>query len=199
MIFTLSRAHPHLKNNDQQKLDNSKSKKISLKNNLDSDNLKLNLTLAERSLLSPYIQFSSTKPADPPTIFQEEDRRRRSTEHLSISVCESLRAWSQPETAMDYHGNEVTVMSMIDQNGSRQHQYIYETFCVNEDESCTGIDTTAYTSKCQTKQIWVNALVKNSLNQIGWTKIKVRGACNCFLWSKSVEPESIWESLLRRR
>lgn len=186
----------------QHKIGNSK-----IADNLREDNL-----LPGSAVLSPYVRFSSTKPVHPPWASDEQasnsnstsnDRERRSTQHIGISVCDTLREWSQPETAKDFNGKTVQVMTMIDQGGSRQLQYFYETFCSmdgnNTEPSCLGIDTSVYTSKCITKHIWVNAYVKNERNQVGWAKIKIRGSCNCSLYRASVASTSIWDDLLRKR
>ncbi|GAU96034.1 hypothetical protein RvY_07537 [Ramazzottius varieornatus] len=48
---------------------------------------------------------------------------------------------------------------------------------------CFGIDTTAYQGYCVTQQSFVYAMVKNQRGEVGWNVIRVRGGCECAVFS----------------
>ncbi|XP_067946728.1 venom nerve growth factor-like [Watersipora subatra] len=208
-MLAVTYSHPTHKHSDKHKEKHYHNKKSSRgTTSLSTDNLEINQELIDPTQLSPFVKFSKTKPTDSPWLTEEENehnrtsdhRARRSTEHLGITVCDTVKEWTQPPVAKDFNGNTVQVMTRIDQDGATQLQYFYEIYCSSDEEpSCLGIDSAAYTSKCITKYIWVNAYVRNGLNQKGWSKIKIRGSCNCSIWRKSVGPTSIWDELLLRK
>ena len=218
-MFSLTDSIPTQRQPDRHKEDNSRhstednsqhSMPSAVHKSTSTDNLNLKRALADQpNSSSLFSRFAKTKPTHPPWISEKDikptntsqsERNRRSADYVGESVCDTLSTWSQLDDAVDFNGRSVKVMTMIDQDGARQLQYFFETFCSSDDEPpCRGIDTSAYTSKCTTTYIWVNAFVRNELNQVGWAKIKIRGSCDCSLWSISAEPTSIWEDLLRKR
>lgn len=160
---------------------------------------------------SPYVRVAANKPVHPPWATEEEEhapegdsRHRRSAGAFNVveSVCDSTSDWVEKESAEDMWGNPVHVIKNIQVGNAMMKQYFYETFCTaqtSSNQTCRGIDASAYTSKCETKHIWAYAQVRNHLNDIGWTHVKIRGSCNCALYRKEERLSSIWEDLKRRR
>lgn len=154
-------------------------------------------------LQSPYVQLSTSSPTNTPW----GSRVRRSTAHIKQSLCDSVSDWNARTTAKDLWGHDVRIVQSIEVSknnvtgeSTRVNQYFYETYCASEALSCRGIDTSTYSSKCETKHIWAYARVINSNNEEGWVLIKLRGSCNCALYPLvSTQSQNIWEDLLKRR
>jgi len=143
------------------------------------------------------VQISATRPRKPP-VGVDINRPKRSVGsnsnlHIKQSVCDSVSTWTEKQTAEDLWGNTVTVLN-INSGGVRMPQYFYETYCREENSEGRGIDSSLFTSKCETKHTWAYARVKNAANEEGWNFIKVRSSCNCALYKKE-QQQSLWNDL----
>ena len=219
-ISTLTNARPsHKRHSNRHREHNSKHKlknRAELKaNRRASKALQKDLDLLTlHNMKSPHVHFSETKPTHSPwgtpmadtittnsSSSYDADRARRSVEHeVEMNTCQTLSLWVEIPTAEDINGNTVEVMSTFSIGSTRQAQYIYESYCAEDDEPpCTGIDTTQYTSRCKTQFTYILAYVRTMSGDVGWNRIKVRGSCVCSVKKIQNSPESsIWDFLKRR-
>lgn len=150
---------------------------------------------------SIYVRFATEPPTLPPWINTESDSRVRRSTNSSIqlrvkqSVCDSLTTWVLKTTAEDVHGNVLELAQHIDVDGLRIQQYFYETYCLEEKCACKGIDTSLYTSECESKYIFAYAKTIDSQGDRAWTLIKLRGSCNCSIKRKSDHNSRFWDDL----
>lgn len=157
-----------------------------------------------------YTRFSKEKPTLPPWVDASLELELQSTNtsrgkrsvgssQVGQSVCDSISEWVEIDRAEDMFGNTVQVVKNIQSGNTRIGQYFYETFCADDGNTCRGINESRYNSKCETKHIFTYAQVRTSSNETGWMYIKIRGSCNCMLYSKHTNPRmSIWDELLKR-
>ncbi|XP_034395670.1 uncharacterized protein LOC117735254 [Cyclopterus lumpus] len=136
------------------------------------------------------------------------DRRRGEK-----SVCESESVWvTDKKTAIDSHGQKVTILQEIQTQTGPLKQYFYETRCreaeqlVNAGRSrgggaaahpprsvgtgvagagCLGVDKKQWVSECKVKQSYVRALTKDANNRTGWRWIRIDSSCVCVLLSRA--------------
>ena len=111
-------------------------------------------------------------------------RRQRPTRVHPVPTCMSIHAWTQMNESINMNGQRVTVLPYIMMAGERHMQYIYETMCLDEDQSCRGVNKNRYKSECKTKKTYAYAFVRNELGEENWAHIEVRGSCNCALFPK---------------
>lgn len=198
MYIAVGHTYPSIQRS-QHKTSKDNSKHDSQKSNINSTEIHH----APKEYQSIYVRFAPQIPETPP--WQPPDgpaapRTKRSTNPsmhpIKQSVCESVSNWVEKTTAEGMWGNTLTVAQKIDISGTRVHQYFYETRCVEEHCQCLGIDTTRYTSKCESQHIWAYAKVTDSYGTEGWNLIKLRGGCGCLITAKVEERyESLWNDL----
>ena len=112
-------------------------------------------------------------------------KRQAFDEFMHVPVCKSISDWVERTEAHDMWGNKVEVLQEIEIGGTRVNQYFYETYCREEKASCLGIDTSRYFSVCKNKHVWAYAKIRTKVGDEGWNLIKIRGSCNCALYSKN--------------
>ncbi|XP_026211465.1 uncharacterized protein LOC113159137 [Anabas testudineus] len=132
------------------------------------------------------------------------DRRRGER-----SVCEAESIWvTDKKTAIDSHGQQVTILQDIQTQTGPLKQYFYETRCRQAEQqsntsksrssgaaakpqgtgvagaSCLGVDK-KWLSECKAKQSFVRALTKDANNRTGWRWIRIDSSCVCVLLSRA--------------
>nr|XP_046270117.1 uncharacterized protein LOC124072628 [Scatophagus argus]XP_046270118.1 uncharacterized protein LOC124072628 [Scatophagus argus] len=133
------------------------------------------------------------------------DRRR-----VEKSVCESESVWvTNKTTAIDAHGQQVTILQEIQTQTGPLKQYFYETRCRQAEQrrnlsvsrvagaqakpmgtgvagaGCLGVDKKQWVSECKAKQSFVRALTKDANNRTGWRWIRIDSSCVCVLLSRA--------------
>ncbi|KAM9843122.1 uncharacterized protein ntf4 [Aulostomus maculatus] len=137
------------------------------------------------------------------------DRRRGEK-----SVCEAESVWvTDKKTAIDSHGQKVTILQEIQTQTGPLKQYFYETRCRQAEQQssasrvqgargaagappkplgtgvagagCLGVDKKQWVSECKAKQSYVRALTKDANNRIGWRWIRIDSSCVCVLLSRA--------------
>lgn len=133
------------------------------------------------------------------------DRRRGEK-----SVCESESVWvTDKKTAIDSHGQQVTILQEIQTQTGPLKQYFYETRCRQAEQrsnvsrsrssgaaakpqgtgvagaGCLGVDKKQWLSECKAKQSYVRALTKDANNRTGWRWIRIDSSCVCVLLSRA--------------
>ncbi|XP_059203957.1 uncharacterized protein LOC131983274 [Centropristis striata] len=130
------------------------------------------------------------------------DRRRGEK-----SVCESESVWvTDKKTAIDSHGQKVTILQEIQTQTGPLKQYFYETRCRAAEQlssagrlrnplkpigtgvagaGCLGVDKKQWLSECKAKQSYVRALTKDANNRTGWRWIRIDSSCVCVLLSRA--------------
>ncbi|XP_042361192.1 uncharacterized protein LOC121956853 [Plectropomus leopardus] len=132
------------------------------------------------------------------------DRRRGEK-----SVCESESVWvTDKKTAIDSHGQKVTILQEIQTQTGPLKQYFYETRCREAEQpsnagrsragaalrpagtgvagaGCLGVDKKQWVSECKAKQSYVRALTKDANNRTGWRWIRIDSSCVCVLLSRT--------------
>ncbi|XP_056262817.1 uncharacterized protein LOC130188469 [Pseudoliparis swirei] len=128
------------------------------------------------------------------------DRRRGEK-----SVCESESVWvTDKKTAVDSHGQKVTILQEIQTQTGPLKQYFYETRCREAERrvkgsdgrsrsvgtgvagaGCLGVDRRQWVSECKAKQSYVRALTKDANNRTGWRWIRIDSSCVCVLLSRA--------------
>nr|XP_057904519.1 neurotrophin-3 [Doryrhamphus excisus]XP_057904520.1 neurotrophin-3 [Doryrhamphus excisus] len=132
------------------------------------------------------------------------DRRRGEK-----SVCESESVWvTDKKTAIDSHGQTVTILQEIQTQTGPIKQYFYETRCRQAEQQspagrppaskgpaskptgvagagCLGVDKKQWVSECKAKQSFVRALTKDANNRTGWRWIRINSSCVCVLLSRA--------------
>ncbi|XP_068192412.1 uncharacterized protein [Antennarius striatus] len=133
------------------------------------------------------------------------DRRRGEK-----SVCESESVWvTDKTTAIDSHGQKVTILQDIQTQTGPLKQYFYETRCRQAEQwsnasrsrggvavlrpvgtgvagaGCLGVDKKQWVSECKAKQSFVRALTKDGNNRTGWRWIRIDSSCVCVLLSRA--------------
>ncbi|XP_037647869.1 uncharacterized protein LOC119501522 [Sebastes umbrosus] len=120
------------------------------------------------------------------------DRRRG-----ELSVCDSNSVWViDKKTAIDYHGQTVTILQEIQTQKGPLKQYFFETRCGKPEqpsnagrsgagaaprEGCLGVDKKQWVSECKAKQSYVRALTKDASDRISWKWIRIDSSCVCVL------------------
>ncbi|KAI7792123.1 neurotrophin-3 [Triplophysa rosa] len=153
---------------------------------------------------SPRVLLSDRPPLQPPPLYLTDDfvsnqdtsgtnktRQKRYIQHKSYrgeySVCDSQSQWvTDRTTAMDIHGNPLTLTSTINQGGTPVKQYFFETTCRSTKPykgGCRGIDDKHWNSECKTTQSYVRALTQ-SKSGMGWRWIRIDTSCVCALSRK---------------
>uniref|UniRef100_A0A087XY62 Neurotrophin-4 n=1 Tax=Poecilia formosa TaxID=48698 RepID=A0A087XY62_POEFO len=136
------------------------------------------------------------------------DRTTPNTRRGEKSVCESESTWvNNKTTAIDSHGERVTIIPQIQTMTGALKQYFYETRCRRPDgqsgssrtrgagarsaaagvagASCLGVDKKQWRSECREKQSYVRALSKDAKNKMGWRWIRIDSSCVCVLLSRT--------------
>ncbi|XP_067426771.1 uncharacterized protein [Thunnus thynnus] len=136
------------------------------------------------------------------------DRRRGEK-----SVCESESVWvTDKKSAIDSHGQQVTILQEIQTQTGPLKQYFYETRCRQAEQpsnagrsqgsrgaaasakstgmgvagaGCLGVDKKQWVSECKAKQSYVRALTKDANNRTGWRWIRIDSSCVCVLLSRA--------------
>ncbi|XP_029293860.1 uncharacterized protein ntf4 [Cottoperca gobio] len=132
------------------------------------------------------------------------DRRRGEK-----SVCESENVWvNNKTTAIDSHGQKVTILQEIQTQTGPLKQYFFETRCRKAEQlsnagssrvgaapksigtgvagaGCLGVDKKQWVSECKAKQSYVRALTKDANNRTGWRWIRIDSSCVCVLLSRT--------------
>lgn len=131
------------------------------------------------------------------------DRRRGEK-----SVCEAESVWVTDKTsAIDSHGQTVTILQEIQTQTGPLKQYFYETRCRQAEQQsnasrskggaaksigtgvagagCLGVDKKQWVSECKAKQSYVRALTKDANNRTGWRWIRIDSSCVCVLLSRA--------------
>ncbi|KAM6913652.1 uncharacterized protein ntf4 [Lycodopsis pacificus] len=132
------------------------------------------------------------------------DRRRGEK-----SVCEAESVWvTDKKTAIDSHGQKVTILQEIQTQTGPLKQYFYETRCREAEQfsnagrsrggappksvgtgvagaGCLGVDKKQWVSECKAKQSYVRALTKDANNRTGWRWIRIDSSCVCVLLSRT--------------
>lgn len=134
------------------------------------------------------------------------DRRRGEK-----SVCESESVWVTDKTsAIDSHGQMVTILQEIQTQTGPLKQYFYETRCRQAEQrssntsrskgagaalksigtgvagaGCLGVDKKQWVSECKAKQSFVRALTRDANNRTGWRWIRIDSSCVCVLLSRA--------------
>lgn len=136
------------------------------------------------------------------------DRRRGEK-----SVCESESVWvTDKKSAIDSHGQKVTILQEIQTQTGPLKQYFYETRCRQAEQQsnagrsqgsrgaavsakstgmgvagagCLGVDKKQWLSECKAKQSYVRALTKDANNRTGWRWIRIDSSCVCVLLSRA--------------
>ncbi|XP_026180963.1 uncharacterized protein ntf4 [Mastacembelus armatus] len=133
------------------------------------------------------------------------DRRRGEK-----SVCEAESVWvTDKKTAIDSHGQQVTILQEIQTQTGPLKQYFYETRCRQAEQQtnagrsngagaaarslgtgvagagCLGVDKKQWLSECKAKQSYVRALTKDANNRTGWRWIRIDSSCVCVLLSRA--------------
>lgn len=132
------------------------------------------------------------------------DRRRGEK-----SVCEAESAWvTNKTTAIDWNGQQVTILQEIQTQTGPLRQYFYETRCRQAEQrsskassgsraaprstetgvagaGCLGVDKKQWVSECKAKQSYVRALTKDANNRTGWRWIRIDSSCVCVLLSRA--------------
>ncbi|XP_055366677.1 neurotrophin-3 [Betta splendens] len=133
------------------------------------------------------------------------DRRRGER-----SVCESESVWvTDKKSAIDSHGQQVTILQEIQTQTGPLKQYFYETRCRPAEQQnngsrsrspgaaakpqgtgvagsvCLGVDKKQWLSECKAKQSYVRALTKDAYNRTGWRWIRIDSSCVCVLLSRA--------------
>ncbi|XP_035470820.2 uncharacterized protein LOC118288630 [Scophthalmus maximus] len=133
------------------------------------------------------------------------DRRRGEK-----SVCESESVWvTDKKSAIDSHGEKVTILQEIQTQTGPLKQYFYETRCRQAEQpsntgrsrgsgaaprspamgvagsGCLGVDKKQWLSECKSKQSFVRALTKDANNRTGWRWIRIDSSCVCVLLSRT--------------
>ncbi|XP_029997827.1 uncharacterized protein ntf4 [Sphaeramia orbicularis] len=151
---------------------------------------------------------SSRAPSDVPHAVKRDKRshlmdRRRGEK----SVCESESVWvTDKKTAIDSHGQKVTILQEIQTQTGPLKQYFYETRCRQAEQAsrpkpggraarpmgtgvagagCLGVDKKQWVSECKAKQSFVRALTKDANNRTGWRWIRIDSSCVCVLLSRA--------------
>ncbi|KAF3699809.1 Neurotrophin-4 [Channa argus] len=145
------------------------------------------------------------------------DRRRGEK-----SVCESESIWvTDKKTAIDSHGQQVTILQEIQTQTGPLKQYFYETRCRQAEQQsnssrsrvsgaaakplgtgvagagCLGVDKKQWMSECKAKQSYVRALTKDTNNRTGWRWIRIDSSCVCVLLSRANQTP-VRDSLTRK-
>lgn len=142
------------------------------------------------------------------------DRRRGEK-----SVCESESVWvTNKTTAIDSHGQTVTILQEIQTQTGPLKQYFYETRCRQAEQrgdagrskgaakpvgmgvagaGCLGVDKKQWVSECKAKQSYVRALTKDANNRTGWRWIRIDSSCVCVLLSRT--NQAVGREVLTRR
>ncbi|XP_076608316.1 uncharacterized protein ntf4 [Chaetodon auriga] len=144
------------------------------------------------------------------------DRRRGEK-----SVCESESVWVTNKTsAIDSHGQTVTILQEIQTQTGPLKQYFYETRCRQAEQrsnvskskgaaaarsvgmgvagaGCLGVDKKQWVSECKAKQSYVRALTKDANNRTGWRWIRIDSSCVCVLLSRA--NQALGREVLTRR
>ncbi|CAJ1076370.1 uncharacterized protein LOC126405959 [Xyrichtys novacula] len=131
------------------------------------------------------------------------DRRRGEK-----SVCEAESVWvTNKTTAIDSHGQRVTILQEIQTQTGALKQYFYETRCRSAEQQsslgrskgaaakpagtgvagagCLGVDKKQWVSECKAKQSYVRALTRDANNRTGWRWIRIDSSCVCVLLSRA--------------
>ncbi|KAM7371557.1 hypothetical protein PAMP_008782 [Pampus punctatissimus] len=148
------------------------------------------------------------------------DRRRGEK-----SVCESESVWvTDKKSAIDSHGQTVTILQEIQTQTGPLKQYFYETRCRQPEQQsngsrsqgsrgaapsakstgmgvagagCLGVDKKQWLSECKAKQSYVRALTKDANNRTGWRWIRIDSSCVCVLLSRA--NQTLGREVLTRR
>ncbi|XP_049418163.1 uncharacterized protein LOC125880002 [Epinephelus fuscoguttatus] len=144
------------------------------------------------------------------------DRRRGEK-----SVCEAESVWvTDKKTAIDSHGQKVTILQEIQTQTGPLKQYFYETRCREAEQTtntgrsragaalkpvgtgvagagCLGVDKKQWVSECKAKQSYVRALTKDANNRTGWRWIRIDSSCVCVLLSRA--NQALGREVLTRR
>ncbi|XP_018937833.1 neurotrophin-3-like [Cyprinus carpio] len=152
---------------------------------------------------SPRVLLSDRPPLQPPPLYLMDDfvsnqggsstnktRQKRNTEHKSyraeFSVCDNVSLWVNRTTAVDDHGQVVTILRSINAGRRNIQQYFYETRCdttKSQKGSCRGIDKKHWNSQCKTSQSYVRALTQDK-SSVGWRWIRIDTSCVCAISRK---------------
>ncbi|KAM8844059.1 uncharacterized protein ntf4 [Spinachia spinachia] len=147
--------------------------------------------------------------ADTPGAAAARPVRRDKRSHLpdrrrgEKSVCEAQSGWViDKKTAIDSHGQNVTILQEIQTQTGPLKQYFYETRCREAElpadgaasrpvgtgvagAGCLGVDRKQWVSQCKAKHSYVRALTKDANNRTGWRWIRIDSSCVCVLLSRA--------------
>lgn len=154
---------------------------------------------------SPRVTAEALRPVKRDKRSHLVDRRRGEK-----SVCESESVWvTDKTTAIDSHGQKVTILQEIQTQTGPLKQYFYETRCRQAEQrsnasrskspgaaakpvgtgvagaGCLGVDKKQWVSECKAKQSFVRALTKDANNRVGWRWIRIDSSCVCVLLSRA--------------
>lgn len=146
-------------------------------------------------------------PAEAPRAARREKRSHLMDQRRGErSVCEAQSRWVvDKKTAIDSHGQEVSILQEIQTQTGPLKQYFYETTCRKAEQrgnssraqaartlemgvagaGCLGVDKKQWVSECIVKQSFVRALTKDANNRIGWRWIRINSSCVCVLLSRT--------------
>uniref|UniRef100_A0A3B3UYK2 Neurotrophin-4 n=1 Tax=Poecilia latipinna TaxID=48699 RepID=A0A3B3UYK2_9TELE len=153
---------------------------------------------ADRTTPTPTWADYNREPADEAHRPVKRDKRSHliDTRRGEKSVCESESTWvNNKTTAIDSHGERVTIIPQIQTMTGALKQYFYETRCRRPD-GCLGVDKKQWRSECREKQSYVRALSKDAKNKMGWRWIRIDSSCVCVLLSRTNQGKDV---MTRRR
>ncbi|XP_017161557.1 neurotrophin-4 [Poecilia reticulata] len=176
---------------------------------------------ADRTTPTPTWADYNREPVDEAYRPVKRDKRSHliDTRRGEKSVCESESTWvNNKTTAIDSHGERVTIVPQIQTMTGALKQYFYETRCRRPDgqsgssrtrgagarsaaagvagASCLGVDKKQWRSECREKQSYVRALSKDAKNKMGWRWIRIDSSCVCVLLSRTNQGKDV---MTRRR
>ncbi|KAH3738148.1 hypothetical protein DPMN_044776 [Dreissena polymorpha] len=102
---------------------------------------------------------------------------------FSKKSCGTRSSYVYKTEAEDIFGDTVSIYPVIEFGKVTIDQYFHETYCLDENCACAGIDSKHFTSFCETTHSYTYArAVKNG--NLGWTFVKVRSGCACIINEK---------------
>lgn len=154
---------------------------------------------------------SSKSTSEVPRAMRRDKRSHLDRRRGEKSVCESESVWvTDKTTAIDSHGQTVTILQEIQTQTGPLKQYFYETRCRQAEQQsntsrsrsggggaarstgigvagagCLGVDKKQWVSECKAKQSYVRALTRDANNRTGWRWIRIDSSCVCVLLSRA--------------